>query len=300
MAIVTNNERKLCVNETPGSEENGRLCQRILYNPHFYGYNIIRMYFSAETAGFSKEGPARAMSKQKKKAALSREDEMTGAKLFGKHASVEKRRALLAVTLAACAMPMLLGWRFWSEIPRVVETGLIGPGGQDDSLPRWMVAFGMPAFMCLMDAITHMQLHLNQKRMTIPAAPVRLLGRWGFPVLSVIFCSWLIFHSAGQKMLQLSFVTPCALGLLLLLLGSHMFDCPLDSRLALRFSGLEEKPLQWKAVHRFAGWIWMLAGLALIAWTMAVGSLSLVMPAVVLAAFAAPWIFARSRSGKMD
>jgi hypothetical protein len=49
-----------------------------LYNRYFYGYNIIRMYFSAEMAGISKEGPARAMSKQKKKAALSREDEMTG------------------------------------------------------------------------------------------------------------------------------------------------------------------------------------------------------------------------------
>lgn len=256
--------------------------------------------FLPKRLDFSKEGPARAMSKQKKKAALSREDEITGAKLFGKHASLEKRRALLAVTLAACALPMLLGVRFWNEIPRVVETGLIGPGGQDDSLPRWMVAFGMPAFMCLMDAITHMQLHLNQKRMTIPTSPVRLLGRWGFPILSEIFCSWLIFHSAGQKMLQLSFIAPCALGLLLLLLGSHMYDCPMDSRLALHISGLEGNPPLWKTVHRFAGWTWMLAGLAVTAFAMVSGSLTLVTPVLVLAAFAAPWVFARSRIGKLN
>ncbi len=240
------------------------------------------------------------MSSHKKKAALSREDEITGAKIFGKHASPEKRRALLAVTLITCAMPMLLGWRLWGEIPRVVETGLIGPGGKDDSLPRWMVAFGMPAFMCLMDAICHMQLHLNQKNMTIPKTPVRLLGRWGFPVLSVIFCSALILHSAGAPALQLSFVTPCVLGVLLLLLGSHMFDCPMNGRLALRFSGLEGNPPLWKAVHRFAGWAWMLAGLSVLSWAMAVGSVFLVIPVLVAAAFAAPWIFARSRGGKLD
>ena len=258
------------------------------------------MDFSAETAGFSKEGPAPVMSNKKKKTALSREDEIAGAKLFGKHASAEKRRALLGVTLAACALPMVLGVRLWGEIPLVVETGLIGPGGQDDSLPRWMVALGMPAFMCLMDGIAHMQLHLNQKRMTIPAPAVRLVGRWGFPILSVIFCSGLIFQSAGRKALELSFVAPCALGLLLLLLGSHMFDCPMDSRLALRFSGLEGNPPRWKAVHRFAGWTWMLAGLAVIACAMVQGALTLVTPVLVLAAFAAPWVFARSRGGHLD
>lgn len=150
------------------------------------------MDFSAETAEFLKEESARAMSNKKKKASLSREDEITGAKLFGKHASPEKRRALLIVTLAACALPMLLGLRLWDKIPEVVETGLIGPDGMDDSLPRWMVALGMPAFMCLMDTIAHAQLHFNQKRMTIPSSPVRLVGRWGFPILSVIFCSGLI------------------------------------------------------------------------------------------------------------
>ena len=36
---------------------------------------------------------------------------------------------------------MILGVRYWDQIPEIVETGLIGPGGKDDSLPRWAVAF---------------------------------------------------------------------------------------------------------------------------------------------------------------
>lgn len=240
------------------------------------------------------------MSKKKKNTALSREDEITGAKIFGKHASAEKRRALLIVTLAACALPALLGLRLWGEIPQVVETGLVGPDGTDDSLPRWMVAFGLPALMCLMNGIAHIQLSRNQKRMTIPPPAVRLMGRWGFPILSVLCCSALVFWSVGRKVLQPSFVAPCVLGFLLLLLGAHMFDCPMDSKVALHFSGLDGNPPLWKTVHRFTGWTWMLAGLVVIACAMATDSLTLLMPVLVLAALAAPWVFARSRGQRMD
>ena len=66
----------------------------------------------------------------------------------------------------------------------------------------------------------------------------------------------------------MNFYTPCVLGLLLMYLGSHMFDCPEDAKLALRFSFTANDPALWKEVHRFAGWLWMLAGLAVEACTM--------------------------------
>ena len=56
------------------------------------------------------------MSAQKKKKALDpaqRRAEMEGARLFGKHVSRTKGRLLLAVTLACCALPVLLGRRLW-------------------------------------------------------------------------------------------------------------------------------------------------------------------------------------------
>ena len=91
------------------------------------------------------------MSNRKKREALPRDLEIRGAEIFGKHLSPEKQRALLIVTLTACALPMILGVRMWDRIPEIVETGLIGPGGQDDSLPRWAVALLLPGLMCLLE-----------------------------------------------------------------------------------------------------------------------------------------------------
>ena len=215
--------------------------------------------------GPQKEDPA-DYEQPKKREALPRDLE-TGAEIFGKHLSPEKQRALLIVTLTACALPMILGVRMWDRIPEIVETGLIGPGGQDDSLPRWAVALLLPGLMCLLEAVAQFMLLQYQKRMKIPPAFNRLMGRWGFPTISLLFCSGAILETSGQG-LSLNFYTPCILGLVLMLLGSHMFDCTEDAKLALRFSFTVNNPPLWKEVHRFAGWLWMLAGLVVAAGAM--------------------------------
>lgn len=231
---------------------------------------------------------------KKSKTEIERQMEMESARIFGKHVSKEKAVVLYAVTLAACAMPMLMGLRLWSRIPEVVPTGLIGFNGEDDSFPRWMVAFGLPAFMCLMNTIAHGQLWFNQKRMTLPSTPVRLLGRWGFPVLSVVFCSGMILEAVDTP-LSLPFVTPCVMGLALLMLGAHMWDCPRDARVALRFSFTEQSPDAWKTVHRFAGWLWMAAGLVVLAGVMVTSGSTPLTAAVILLSLAAPLAYGQMR-----
>lgn len=168
--------------------------------------------------GPQKEDPA-DYEQPKKREALPRDLEIRGAEIFGKHLSPEKQRALLIVTLTACALPMILGVRMWDRIPEIVETGLIGPGGQDDSLPRWAVALLLPGLMCLLEAVAQFMLLQYQKRMKIPPAFNRLMGRWGFPTISLLFCSGAILETSGQG-LSLNFYTPCILGLVLMLLGS--------------------------------------------------------------------------------
>lgn len=237
-------------------------------------------------------------AKKNRQTAAEREVEAAGAKLFGRQVSKEKARALLIVTLIACALPMILGARLWNDIPEIVSSGLIGSNGHDDSIPRWVVAYGLPGFMCLMDLIAHGQLMVNQKRMTIPKPAVRLMGRWGFSVISVLFCSGMILQSSGGN-LTLPFVTPCVLGLLLMMLGGHMWDCPRDARIALRFSSTEHSAAAWKAVHLFASRIWMAAGLLVIAGVMVTSTSTVFTAVLIVAALLTPMAYA-ARRGEVD
>ena len=239
------------------------------------------------------------MSNRKKREAIPRDLEIRGAEIFGKHISGEKQRALLIVTLIACALPVILGLRLWDQIPEIVDTGLIGPGGKDDSLPRWALVFALPGLMFLLELIAHYMLAKYQKRMAIPPAFNRMMGRWGFPTISLLFCSGAILTSAGQA-LDLNFYTPCVLGLVLMYLGSHMFDCPEDAKLALRFSFTVNDPILWKEVHRFAGWLWMAAGLAVEAFAMLAPQTTFFAAEVALAALVVPIVYGRSRAGRAN
>lgn len=236
--------------------------------------------------------------KNKKLPGMTREMEMESARMFGKHVTKEKAILLLVVTMLACAMPIQVGIQLWNQIPEIVETGLIGMDGKDDSLPRAAVVFLVPGLMCLLNLICHGQLWFNQKRMTLPNTPVRVLGRWGFPVISVLFCSGLMLESAGGG-LTLPFLAPCVLGLVLLMLGGHMWDCPRDSKVALRFSFTEGNELAWREVHRFASWLWSIGGLLVLEATMLTDGTNMMVPLLGLALLVVPVIYGYLRGSRL-
>lgn len=236
------------------------------------------------------------MSKQKKNG-MSADMEKKAAALLGKQISEEKQRMLLVVSLVACALPMLLGARLWSSIPETVHTGLIGTDGTDDSIPRIMVAFGLPGLMCLLNLIAHFMLRFNQKHQTMPSRASRLVGRWGFPIISVVFCSGMILEATGAE-LSLPFATPCVLGIALMLLGSHVWDCKEDAKIALRTADTRANPILFKTVNRFAGWVWMLIGLGVIAGVMLTASSTIFTAVLIIVALAAPFIYARSQGAQ--
>ena len=209
---------------------------------------------------------------QKSSYGLTREQEREATRYFGRHITPVKALVSLCFALLTAASPMLLGLHLWKQIPEIVETGLTTVGGEDDSLPRAVLVFGLPGLMCVLTLICHGQLWLHQKTGRLPPAPIRITGRWSIPVISVLLCSFWHRRAAGLQA-ELSFFLPCLLALLLILLGAHFFDCPRDSQIAFRFPSILHWETPWRETHRLAGVCWMLAGLQLLVFYFVLGML---------------------------
>lgn len=212
------------------------------------------------------------MKKQKTAYGLTREQERQASRYFGRHVSFPKALAELLAATLCCVSPMLLGLRLWAAIPPIVPTGLLSAEGLDDSMPRAVLVFGVPGLFAVLDLICHGQLWLHQKAQKLPPLSVRLLGRWALPVLAVLLCPLWLLHAAGEAATG-TFYLPCALALLLLLLGARLFDCARESRFAFRLKGIEYKEAAWRKTHRLASLAWMAAGLLLLAVYFALGRL---------------------------
>lgn len=222
-----------------------------------------------------------------KKPRLEQQINEEGLRFLGKHISREKALALLCATLLACAMPMVMGARYWADIPELLETGLTGVNGEDDSLPRWAVVFVIPGLMCLLNGIAHGQLMLHQARKRVPPKQIRVVGRWGVPIVGIFLSSAVIRWAAGLTALPTAFLLSCALSLALLLLGGHLWDCPMDAALSLRLirkEGWSEEAAHWDRMHRFAGTVWLAAGLLVLLDTMLCDRVSALGATALLAA----------------
>lgn len=218
---------------------------------------------------------------------MTRQQERAASQRFGQHVSPEKALAAMLATTLCCLLPMLLGLRLWEKIPEIVETGLVGPSGQDDSMPRAVLAFGVPGLGCVLNGIAHGQLWLHQRLEKIPPTPVRLLGRWTLAPITLLLSGYWTLGAAGEAR-NAAFFLPCLLGVLLLLLGGRFFDCPRDARIAFRFQRVRLSERRWQLVHRVAGLSWMLAGLVIPGLLFWLGTLPLWSAILVLLLLASP------------
>ncbi len=233
------------------------------------------------------------MSSQSKQnqSAEARELEIRSAAILGRHVSAEKGSLLLAFTALACLAPMALGLRLWQKIPLLVATGLVGPDGQDDPLPRWALVFLLPGVFLLLDLINHIQLRRFQRAEKVPPRHTRLMGRWGFPLVGLLLCAWAIPSGAGQPELTGTLLPLWLAGLTLMCAGGHFLDCPRDARFTLAGLPGTDDPASWQAVHRLAG-LSCLTGGALILFDAALAPSYPVVAALILLSAGTPALYA--------
>ncbi len=201
------------------------------------------------------------MGKKQTETKEQRELERQSAAVLGRHVSEEKGRVLLLFTALACLAPCALGVRLWDGIPAVVETGLTGLNGEDDSLPRWALVFLLPGLFFVLDVINHAQLRRFQRLEQVPPRYTRLMSRWGFPIVGLALCAWAIPSGAGLPTMVGTMFPLWGVGLALMAAGGHFYECPRSARFSLGALPGMEDPSAWRDVHRFAGLCCMTAGL---------------------------------------
>ncbi len=233
----------------------------------------------------------------KQQSGEQRELERKSAEILGRHVSAEKGTLLLVYTALACLAPTALGLRLWQDIPPVVQTGLVGLSGQDDPLPRWGLVFLLPGIFLALDVINHLQLRRFQRLEKVPPRHMRLMGRWGFPLVELPLCAWAIPGGAARPELTGTLLPLWLAGLALMLAGGHFLDCPRGARFSLGGLPGTDDPASWRSVHRFAA-LSCLTGGALILYDAALAPSYPAIAALVLLSAGLPALYAALRGRK--
>lgn len=194
---------------------------------------------------------------------LSREQEITASKFFGKHVTPLKAIVLFIVAVLIAAMPIIIGIHHYDAIPETVLTGIVDASGKDDSMPRPVLVYGIPALFTVLTIICHAQLWIHQKLQRVPKASIRLLGRWVMPVISLFLCTW-IEHSAAGVTHSRAFILSCFIGAAFILVGAQVFDSKASSFFALNFEYVKRNEITRRISHRIVGGAFLLSGIIIL------------------------------------
>ena len=202
--------------------------------------------------------------KRKPKTPEDKEQEAKAAELFGRHVTTEKFVLMLVFSALVCMVPVIVGLRLWNTIPELIATGLTRANGEDDPLPRWMLVYLVPGLFCLLDVINNVQFLRFQKMKRLPPRHTVFMGRWGFPLISLVVCGWAIPWGAGLSGMTTTLLVWWLIAWAIMVLGAEWWDCPRDSKLAIRFLAVcRESETGFRTVHRIFSVIALSVGLAL-------------------------------------
>ena len=159
--------------------------------------------------------------------------------------------------------PMIFGMIVWNKLPESMPIHW-GVHGEAD---RWSSkSFAVFVLPLLILAIHGICIFASRKDFRNKKQSPKVMGLvlWICPLLSVMANS-LTYAGALGKEINVLFVVSLTMGALFVLIGNYLPKCQQNLIVGIRIIWTLKNEANWNATHRFAGKVWVIGGLLLMA-----------------------------------
>ena len=176
---------------------------------------------------------------------------------------LKKNKKMLVLTSLVILLPVLIGLILWNRLPEEMPMHWNAAGEVDGWGSRMTVVLAMPAILLAVHWLCALVTSADPKRANIGGKPL-LLVLWICPVISVLV-SGLTYLTALNIPVSVEVVMPLVLGILFVVIGNYMPKCRQSYTLGIRVPWALEDEENWNRTHRFAGKVWMVGGVLIMA-----------------------------------
>lgn len=158
--------------------------------------------------------------------------------------------------------PILVGILLWDRLPDRIAThfGMDGtPNGWSDKV---FAVFGLPLILLVIQFLCSAVTLADPKRERINAKMMNLV-LWIIPIVSVV-CNLATYGYALKLSINIEKVVMVMVGVIFLLIGNYMPKCKQNYSMGIKVAWTLASENNWNHTHRFAGWIYVAAGIAAI------------------------------------
>lgn len=211
--------------------------------------------------------------------------------------AINKRTLIL--TSAVILLPMLIGLALWNRLPEQMPTHFGFNGTADGYSSRLFAIVGLPMFILAMQLIGAFVLRADPKKQNISEKLVQLT-LWICPAVS-LFVGVSMYASALGYVLNINRFVSVFVGLLFVVMGNYLPKCRPNYTMGIRIPWTLADEENWNHTHRFAGYVWIVVGLVVLA-SAFFGGLNNVLTVLLIAAAVSPAVYSylyAKRHGKI-
>ena len=208
---------------------------------------------------------------------------------------IKKNWKLLVVTSVVIALPILIGVILWDRLPARMPTHWNATGEVDGWSSKPFAVFGLPGILLALHWLCVLGTTADPKKRNHSEKLLHLV-HWIIPALSVVLGAVTYLTALGQPV-RIEVLLPLLTGLLFTIIGNYMPKCKQNYTIGIKIPWTLESEENWNRTHRFAGRLWFLGGLLIIA-TSFLGNVWIFLTITLVMAFIPfPYSYALHRKG---
>ena len=176
---------------------------------------------------------------------------------------IKKNLKILIITSVVILLPILAGVILWNQLPDQLPIHWNAAGDVDGWASKPFAVFLMPVFLLVVQWICVIATSVDPKNKNHQSKILHLVF-WMIPVLSVLV-HVIEFATAMGHEVRIEVIMPVFMGLLFVIIGNYMPKCKQSYTIGIKIPWTLNSEENWNRTHRFAGWLWFIGGLGMMA-----------------------------------
>lgn len=173
---------------------------------------------------------------------------------------------MLLITSIVCMLPTVYGLLIWNELPDKIPTHWNFEGVADGWSSKGFAVFGLPLMMLVFNLIVCVAMMVDPKEKN-QGEKIKNLGMWICPVTSIFVCMSCFNGGFGTEGETTTYVL-LFVEIILIIIGNYLPKCKQNYTIGIKVPWTLNSEANWNKTHRFAGYLWMLAGMVMIVVTL--------------------------------
>lgn len=176
---------------------------------------------------------------------------------------IKKNKKQLILSSVILLLPIAVGLIIWCYLPETLSIHWTAVGQADGWSSRAIAVFGMPVIFLIVQWLLVLLTAADQKNRE-QNNKVMSMVLWIIPILSVLVCSYIYAFALGAE-INADIIFRLPMGLIFLILGNYMPKCKQNHTIGVRVTWTLQSEDNWNRTHRFAGRVWVIGGVILLA-----------------------------------